>query len=170
MPDAELNAMAKIAEVIEPLDQDARGRVIRWVAERFGMAVLGTRRTPSTSADEDESVTGAPRADFDSVSDLFDAAGPSTDAEKALVVAYWLQVGNDQPEWTSQRVNSELKHLGHGVGNITRAFGLLINRKPNLVQQVRKEGKSAQARKKYKVTLEGKRYVQRMIGGAVEDD
>ena len=52
-----------------------------------------------------------------------------------------------------------LKNLGHGVGNITRAFDTLRASKPALTVQTRKEGSSKQARKKFRVTTEGHRRI-----------
>jgi DNA-binding PadR family transcriptional regulator len=68
----------------------------------------------------------------------------------------------------AQRVNTELKQLGHGVSNITRAFDALKSQKPALIMQTRKEGTSKQARKKYKVTTEGKKAVERMLSPELE--
>jgi DNA-binding PadR family transcriptional regulator len=60
-------------------------------------------------------------------------------------------------------LNKELKNLGHGVSNITSALDTLMSRKPALVIQTKKSGTSKQARKKYKLTLEGLRAVERMV-------
>jgi len=49
---------------------------------------------------------------------------------------------------------TSLKHLGHGFGNITRAFENLKAMKPALIVQTRRDGSSPQARKKFKVTSE----------------
>jgi hypothetical protein len=99
---------------------------------------------------------------------LCDLARPDTDAERALVAGYWLQCTQGQTEFTAQAVNDELKNLGHGVSNITNAFSSLKDQKPALVIQVRKDGTSQQARKKYRVTAEGKKAVDLMVRGLDE--
>jgi hypothetical protein len=63
----------------------------------------------------------------------------------------------------AQAVNTRLKDLGHGVGNITRAFEALKDEKPALIVQTKKEGSTQQARKKFRVTAEGKKKVEGML-------
>ena len=82
---------------------------------------------------------------------------------KSSAVAYWVQRIKGNGDFDAATINKELKHLGHGVGNITAALGSLIARKPNLVIQTRKGGSSQQARKRYKLTTEGLKYVDNMI-------
>jgi len=74
-----------------------------------------------------------------------------------------LQEKNSDQELTGREINSELNHLGHGVGNITNAISSLINRKPSLMIQTRKAGKTKQAQKRYKITHEGMKQVKEMI-------
>src|SRR5205823_4960084 len=105
-----------------------------------------------------------PKERFPTVADFYSACNPSSDVDKALVVGYWAQVIENVPEFDSQSINRELKHLGHGVSNITSAFDGLKERKPQLVIQTKKSGTSRQARKLYKLTIEGQRAVERMIG------
>ena len=57
----------------------------------------------------------------------------------------------------------ELKNLGHGVGNVTRAFSALITQRPQPVVQTRKSGSSKQARKRYKLTTVGINRVEEMV-------
>ena len=93
------------------------------------------------------------------------ASRASTEPERSLVVAYWsqrLRVTITSKHWA---VNKELKHLGHGVSNITRALDDLKGRKPQLVIQTQKSGKSKQARKLYKVTGAGKQEVAKWLAG-----
>ena len=88
---------------------------------------------------------------------------PRPSLNRALVTAYWFQCREGQEDIDAQKINSELKHLGYGVVNITRAFNTLKDQKPSLVMQTRKAGTTKQARKKYKVTAEGKKSVERML-------
>ena len=94
---------------------------------------------------------------------MFAAANPESGTDKALMVAYWFQVLNGQADVDSFDVNKELKHLGHGALNITRAFDHLMEAKPQLVIQKRKSGKAKQARKKYRVTAEGISRVKQLM-------
>ena len=104
-----------------------------------------------------------PHQRFDHLAELFDAAGPATEPERVLVVCYWVTHKDGDSEFTAQTVNSKLKDLGYGVGNITNAFQSLIKRTPALVIQTAKKGTSRQARKRYKLTNAGGSEVERMI-------
>jgi hypothetical protein len=166
----EIEAMKVIAAALEPLDEAARQRALQWVVSRF----RGGRRP--TGADSGEPVdTGGTgesgdRPAFDSFAELFEGANPAIDREKALVAAYWAQVCEAQPSFAAQTLNTELKHLGHPIGNITEALSALKSERPALVLQLKKSGTSQQARKTYKLTTEGVRRVQTMLRGAAAAD
>ena len=69
----------------------------------------------------------------------------------------------DEEAIEAKRVNDELKDLGLGISNVTRAVQRLIERKPALIRQVSKGGSSKQSRKKFRLTQAGIREVRRMI-------
>jgi hypothetical protein len=81
------------------------------------------------------------------------------------VAAYWVQVHEGQGQWQSRRLNSELKHLGHAIPNITEALNSNMRKKPQRVIQLKKSGSAKQANKTYKATNEGIVYVQGMLSG-----
>jgi len=58
-----------------------------------------------------------------------------------------------------------LRHLGYAAGNITSALAQLIGGKPQLAIQTHKSGSSKQARKRYRLTNEGLRAVERLLEG-----
>lgn len=156
---AEIEAMKAVANAIKDLDRDAQGRVLTWVTGKYNIQSpdvnsLGGQPMESPSTKKQENVD-LPTA--------FASASPESDTDRALVGAYWFQVNKGQADIDSQEVNSELKQLGHGVGNITRAFDHLMAAKPQLVIQTRKTGKAKQARKKYRVTGEGIARVKQLI-------
>ncbi len=95
---------------------------------------------------------------------LFTAADPDTNAEKALVAGYWLQVCLGQGDFDSQTANKALKSIDRGLVNITHAFTMLREMKPSLALPVSKGGRSQQARKRYKLTVLGIRSVEAMTG------
>lgn len=165
----ELKAMAAIELALKDLADDERTRVFNWVAGRFGVNL----RKQSEKAGSDSTVTNRnDSAAADAITDVaefYDSANPKTDAEKSLVVAYWLQYKDGQTDVDSQSINSALKHMGYGVGNITRALENLKDQKPALIVQTRKDGTTKQARKRFKVTTEGKKQVERMLSGGTDD-
>ena len=70
-------------------------------------------------------------------------------------------------QWQSRGLNAELKHLGHGISNITAALAGNMRKKPQRVIQLKKSGGAKQAIKTYKVTNEGLVYVQGMLSGGI---
>lgn len=165
---AEINAMTKVGEALSDLEDESRARVLHWALSRFGSGPT-TTSIPAASAapvegESSASGGGEPRADeFEDLASLYDAATPANENEKALVCAYWFQEIQGFPDLTAQAINTELKHLGHGVSNITRTFDRLKNQKPALIVQTRKEGKTQQARKRFKLTGEGRKLVRQML-------
>ncbi len=156
--------MTAIAGALGGLDEKAANRVLRWARERYAGSVEPEVPAPRGGK---EAATGSD--EFEDVASLYTAASPRTDAERALVVGYWFQQHQGMKDFDSQRVNAELKNMGHRVGNITDAFTRLIERRPQHVIQTRKSGASRQARKLYRVTNEGIKRVQTMLSGQHEE-
>ena len=162
--DKELKAMADVAKALDEVEGDARARVLQWANSRYG--TVKRAAAGASAIGEGEEAEGS---DFSDVAELYTAAGPTSDPERALVVSYWFQVHEKKANIDAQSVNTELKHLGHPISNITSAFSALIERKPGLAMQVRKKGKTKQARKNYRLTTEGIQAVTRMFSGRREE-
>jgi hypothetical protein len=175
MSDREIEAMSQVATALDNLTEDARARVLRWAADRYGSptvtAILG--RNSAAARDDGLSEDKLPRAaeareaaerTFEDFVDLFDAVDPKSDVDKALTGAYWLQVISKQDSWQSLRVNNLLKDMGHGVTNVTSALRTAQERKPALVRQVHKNGRAPQSWKTYKLTTSGVSHIRRRLG------
>lgn len=167
--------MQAVFSALSPLDEGARQRVVDYVSSRLGLSATVARKSSSGKQgviadegyDEDEQelsaqVGGSPRA-FEHFAEVFDAVDPQTDRDRALVAAYWLQSSTDASSVDGFSINKELKHLGHGLGNVTRAIDGLKATKPALMIQLKKSGKSQQARKEYKVTAAGVKYIEGIL-------
>lgn len=175
MGDPEIEAMSSVATALADLEDEARHRVLRWAADRYGVVMSpSTRRADNSVSNGDDldgaaDVTEAEIAEeapaYQHFAELFAAASPKSNEDKALVAAYWVQVHEGQDSWGSRRLNSELKNLGHSIANITDALTSNIRKKPQRVIQLKKSGNSRQATKTYKVTHEGLVYVQGMLRG-----
>jgi hypothetical protein len=178
MGDPEIDAMSAVATALAELGEDARGRVLRWAAERYGVIMpTGGPRGGGATGGGDDGINGDQSAgvseeeiadeapDYEHFAELFGAASPKTNEDKALVAAYWVQVHQGNDQWGSRLLNSELKHLGHSIPNITDALTSNIRKKPQRVIQLKKSGSSRQATKTYKVTHAGLVYVQGMLRG-----
>lgn len=168
---AELEAMRTVAGALKGLDAETRDRVLRWTLEKYATHVPRPPQGVGTSAFQQERGHAEERASTGRVTGVHDLAEiyaralPKTDAEKTLVVSYWLQEVEGASGIDAQSVNSQLKNLGHGVGNITRAFDRLMQNRPQLMIQTKKSGSTKQARKTFRVTLEGKNFVEQMREG-----
>lgn len=166
----ELKAMNDVYTALKDLEDEGKQRVIDWIIGRFGLTTTQQKKRISPQASESEAGEEEKRDFdlFDSVADLYANASVKTDSDKVLVLASFLQQKKGGEDLTGREINKELNHLGHGVKNITSTISSLMNRKPKLMIQTRKEGKSQQAQKKYKVTNEGLIEARRMINPAKE--
>jgi hypothetical protein len=191
MADPEIEAMSVIADALSGLDTDARSRVLRWAAEKFGVSLQRSspqggaaayQARPSDDGMElddraEEVANGAsPRssinavavsaAQFDHFAELFDAVHPKSDTEKAVTAGYWEQEVQGHKDWQAQTINNHLKNLGHASSHINVALSSAMKAKPAaLVLQLRKSGTSRQARKTYKLTTAGVNFVRTRIAG-----
>jgi hypothetical protein len=170
--DAEFSAIQAAYAALAPLDEPARRRVLDYISARLGiatgMAPVGRKADGLGEVNEDDVLetrvpAGAPQ--YASFAELYDAAQPKTDSDKALVAGYWLQVCQGAESFDGFSANKDLKHLGHSVGNITVAVDRLKSQKPALALQLKKSGKTKQARKTYKITTAGVKSVEAMING-----
>ena len=156
---AELKVMASIATLFAELEEDEIQRVLRWANEKYRV------RPPGSIGVIDVNAPTAiqEKREFADIPALFDAAKPTNGLERILVGAYFYQVVKGEADFESQSLNTQLKHLGFPSANITRDLERLVNRSPKLVIQVRKEGTTQQARKKFRLTTEGVRAVETML-------
>lgn len=176
--DQEIGAMGAVSKALSPLDDDQRGRVIRWAAERYGVTVAKKAQVKGNVPDEgdedddDEALdgaagqggrsgTGAP--EWEHFAELYDAAGPSTNPNRLLVAAYWVQFVEGRTPFYTLELNKLLKDLGHGVTDTAHVMDALTDQKPALLLQLKKSGKSRQARKSFKVTDSGRKAIDQMI-------
>lgn len=171
--DKELEAMVALSKAMSPFGEDDRPavqRILAWFNSKYGFVASKAARGAG-GASAEVSATGAadPATSYATAADLYDAVRPEMEYEKAITVGYWLQVCNKQDNFTAQDVNGTLKHMGHGVNNITDAFNTAKDRKPALVMQTQKSGTSKQARKMYKLTTAGVRWVENRIQGGSGD-
>jgi hypothetical protein len=172
--DPEINAIEASYTAIKDLEEDAKVRVIKWIISKFSLqasfnaAVNPANKTKEATPQFVETLpkNNSALSSFTHLSELFSQAEPKTDVERALVVAAFMQEVQQQPELTSRLINDELKHMGYAASNITATISLLISKRPNLMIQTRKEGKSQQAQKKYRVTTEGLKFVNEMLNSA----
>lgn len=159
MEDKQLNAMHKVVEALNPLDDGDLRIVLGFIQMRYGR-IQPPKEGGGSAAQDSDSV---PTSQFSTFPDLYHSADPGTEAEKALVAGYWVQVCQGNDGFDSYTANSALKQMGYTLSNITRALDILQAQDPKLVMQVRKTGSSRQARKVYKLTHAGLKRVAEML-------
>lgn len=179
--DLEIEALGRVSKAVGSLEEEARGRVIRWAAERYGVTLGAPPRRQAVGAGATGAGVGSESGDLDQqdelddhgdndeaptwdhFAELYHASGASTHPEGMLVAAYWVQVLMGQESFGSLELNKLLKDLGHGVTGTAKVMTTLITKKPALILQLKKSGKSQQARKTYKLTDAGKKAVEQMV-------
>lgn len=168
--DQEFDATRAVYNALEPLEDDARERVVKHVAGILEINAM--RKAPDVkppaeakAADETAVKPAAGTSSYKTFAELFDAADPQTGSDKALVAGYWLQICQAADNFDGQAANKELNHLGHKLANITNAMSGLNSQRPSLAIQLAKSGSSQQARKTYKITVAGVDAVKAMING-----
>lgn len=170
MRDPEIDAMASVTTALADLDTDARGRVLRWAADRYSVSVPHGTAAGGRAAEAEDDVTEAEIAaeapTFGHFAELVNACHPKTDVDKALVAGYWFQSIQGRESFQSQELTRALKNLGHTIKNITDAVESNIQRKPARILQLAKSGSAKQARKTFKLTHEGLVFVQGMMAAA----
>lgn len=161
--DPEIEIMNEIYRSLKNLDEKARQRVIRWIIDKCSLDIKKHEVINPQKTKENIFVPQFDLKSFKSVAEIFSKASPKNDIEKVLIISAYLQETKLGSELTGREINKGLNLLGHGVRNITSTIGALINRKPQLMIQTRKEGKTKQAQKKYMVTAEGLTLATKMI-------
>lgn len=165
------DAVKQVADVLKGFDHLERRRILRWCSELFeppsDRAVADERGegsvASSISTASVSGVSGNAIEAFGSPGELLAATAAKTDAERALVVAAHLQRAEARESLSAFEINSQLKHLGYRVRNITEAIGAHQRARPALMIQIRKSGNSKQARKAYSVTAPGFAKVQSLL-------
>src|SRR5947209_1685972 len=85
--DKETKAIGEIAGIMGALEEDQRGRVVRYIVERFNIA--GNSREVKLSPGATHGVPPQDNAaGFEDFASLVDAARPETDPLRALVAGY----------------------------------------------------------------------------------
>ena len=168
----EFEAIQTIHGVLEPLDDEARARVLTYIESLLGIgAGRGTpRATPTRRASDGigrNDPEQAKKGDlaYSSFAELYAAANPKSNGEKALLAGYWIQAINGAEGFSGAAANKELTDLGYRIANITDAIDKMKNRTPSLILQTKKSGSARQSRKTYKVSHEGIKRVEEMTGG-----
>jgi hypothetical protein len=169
--DLELAAMKSIYDALSGLpNKESQVRAITWATDRLGIKLENSAsQKPTTVAGRHVNLQkDSGLSTFETLADLFSGLELKTDVERVLAAAAYMQEKNGLADFASRDINQELTHMGHPSSNITRDLGALMERKPKLIIQTRKDGKTKQAQKRYRVTTEGLRKVITLLSGESE--
>jgi hypothetical protein len=172
MEDKQLHAMTKVVDALTGLDEADLRVVLGFIGMRYGsIKVPGTPAgTPSgaTGFTGNGNGTEVGASAYATFPDLYHAANPETEADKALIAGYWQQVCQGKETFDSFTANAALKDMGYTISNVTRAFDSLMAQDPKYVMQVKKSGTSRQARKTFKLTQAGLKRAVEMLNTPTE--
>ena len=165
----EVEIIQTVHGALEPLDDEARSRILTYITSLLDISarVVGGQTASAEKDIDEEDADDIPKqaSTFSTFAELYAAADPKSNGEKALVAGYWLQVCQDAEKFTGAAANKELTHLGYKLANITEAIGSMQSKKPSLMLQLKKSGNSKQGRKLYKVSHAGVKHIEEMVGG-----
>jgi len=91
--DGEIRALQVVIDALQPLDDDARSRVLEYTLKRLGMHDLSTSSAAAMPSTPEESVTqpdAHPSRQPTDIRSLREAKEPKSAVEMATVVAYYL--------------------------------------------------------------------------------
>jgi hypothetical protein len=177
--DQEIVALNTAYTALKDLAPDAIQRNINWLATRLGVSAIAKAPTGGRSPTPTETVaTNNPDGQtasgefekFATSADFLSQINEPTDKERVLAIAAYIQKKEPDKELTGFSINKELKHIGHGVANITSAIQTWVDQRPQLMIQIRKTGTTKQAKKVYKVTEEGMKSVRKRLSQAVPQE
>ncbi len=172
---SDTDAMQKIQDILNPLEDRARRRVVDWLVDwladyfdiQLRYAEVNSNKTSKERVNDDKQSEACKvlqeSSRFSTFSELHANIAPTSNLDKALIAGYWIQEYEGEGNFTAAAANKALNHLGHKVLNITSALDLLKKKKPALVIQIKKSGSGQKARKIYKVSDAGMKKVQGMI-------
>jgi hypothetical protein len=163
-----------VLNIFRNLDNGKRKRIIHWLKDRFGLAgnkpphplthpfniKKQTETRPIVNVKEKPEKAVKPLEkrgieQYDTVLDLFSEARVKKSTSKILLMAAYLQERHHFKEITTYDINFRLKRIKHGVTNISNIINGILNMKPRLLDEIKKEGQTKHARRKFKVTEEG---------------
>jgi hypothetical protein len=157
----EINAAVSSYDPI--LKEKARDLLLK---QAFGMGIPQMQSSSQAGPAPDPRGTRVDAAGSVPFTALIEKWTPNTQADWALLGAYYFQRVMGEQNVTGLQVNRELKQHGYGVTNITDCFTTNMQTEPKRMHQAGKSGKSKQAKKLYLVTTAGMKYVEDRLSGA----
>src|SRR4051812_10286411 len=101
--------MARLVEVLEPLSPEARARAIGWITQALDISIQADGRASEKPTDGTAGLAHPVAGEFKAFAELFHAASPGSEKEKALLAGFWIQRSTGVDQFNAQQINAELK-------------------------------------------------------------
>lgn len=160
--DPELEAIQKVVEALNPLEDSVRRRVVRWLTDRYASDGPTVRHEVPTETARVDAEIPAP-ADvarrLGELEALYAGAKATAQWERALITGYWLQEIQRRADFNAQGINEAMRECGYGTNNITRELSKLIA--GGLV--VQQPTANSNGRRRFRLSRDGLRWCHRRL-------
>lgn len=186
----ELEAITSAIDLLQPLSPDARSRVLAWLDDYFkhhsdydfstaispapenvnaenAIAAHNHIEMSQVSGDEMYSSTSAEEGSldnyeesFDSFEQFYDYIAPKTARQKVATTGWWLEFEEGQSSWRTFDITKALKNIGRPLRYLSTTITQEKKKDDPLIEQLSKDGDSAQAHGTFRLSEFGRAYVE----------
>lgn len=182
----ELSVMQQVADITSTLTPNERMRVAAWFYELASQdetpqaqALTTTAALPpaqvaaalaaapeqdaAADAEADAPADAPAEKTYDSFAAFYAAAAPRKGAQKAAVAGYWLETREAHESWKASEVNKLLKSIDVKVSSMSIVLTNAVKVESPLVEELGRLGDSERSRKTFKLTDQGRAYVEAQL-------
>lgn len=171
----EFEAIDAIRTIMMSLSDGARRRVLSWLDDYF---LCEDEATPITfvvedgmddesfedeyedDEDEPEEEPNPLEVGFSSFAQFYDVVNPKTVRQKVATAGWWLEDELGHESWKTFDISKSLKSIDKPVRYLSTTITQEKRKSDPLVEQLSKSGDSMQAHGTYRLTDEGRAFVQ----------
>ena len=177
---AEFEAIDAIFTIMTPLSDGARRRVLSWLDDYFlcedavAPATFEATDNAEESAsydndyddfdgfddDETEEEPNPLEEGFTSFAQFYDVVNPKTVRQKVATAGWWLEDEQGKESWKTFDISKSLKSIDKPVRYLSTTITQEKRKADPMVEQLSKSGDSMQAHGTYRLTDEGRAFVQ----------
>ena len=158
---SEIGALKAVTEALDPLEAEARRRILNYLNDLYGFSRKRERSDSTTLRKEAARADTVDSRQYGDFPDLFEAGGnPTGEKPRALLAAYWLQVIQGTHPFFGADLNRVLRPSGRVLSKVSRPISGLKSSSPSLIVE---EGKKSN-RPLYKLTTAGIKEAEKMLG------
>ncbi|MEE0026773.1 MAG: hypothetical protein U0J70_04220 [Atopobiaceae bacterium] len=176
---SEFEAIDSIRTIMMPLSDGARRRVLSWLDDYF---LCEEESAPASFAveesmdeaeayddfddfddepeEEPEDTTDPFEDGFSSFAQFYDFINPKTVRQKVATAGWWLEEEQGSESWKTFDISKSLKSIDKPVRYLSTTITQEKKKADPLVEQLSKSGDSMQAHGTYRLTDDGRSYIQ----------